>query len=77
MTNNKNTPAFPFTIHNVMGGSTTALGLTKREWFAGVALQGMLPTVKMGSESNIDGMAKVVSGLAFKLADAMLAEGEK
>lgn len=43
-------------------------GLTKREWFAGMALQGMLAS----RTSWYD-----YSKSAYKLADAMIAEGKK
>lgn len=49
-------------------------GLTKREWFAGMALQGILACTKdyNGAEKNRGRIA-----MAYELADAMLAEGNK
>lgn len=53
-------------------------GLTKREWFAGLAMQAMLtnPTTRMRegfTGSHEDGIAQT----AFVIAQAMLKEGEK
>ena len=49
-------------------------GLTKREWFAGMALQGMLAKPLEGErESSFECYAEC----SFRYADAMLAEGEK
>jgi len=63
----KSEPAFPLPC----GGTT---GLTKREWFAGMALQGVLAATKTAvSEGDY-------ANVAFALADAMIAaskEGEK
>lgn len=58
-------PAFPINL-----GIARAYGLTKREWFAGMALQGML----------VNGDGKKTEDLAvwsFGCADAMLKEGAK
>lgn len=65
-------PAFPG--HENSGYS----GMTMREWFAGVALQGMLASpnrkLKNGdTPSDVAGIAET----AFILADAMLAESKK
>ena len=54
-------------------------GLTKREWYAGLAMQGLM--VKMRHENGeIENYVSEETGFAiqaFKLADAMLAESEK
>lgn len=57
-------------MHN---GSTLpgSNGLTKREWYAGLAMQGML------SDNNFDFPAEDIARVAFEMADAMLAEGDK
>lgn len=85
--NTKNQPAFPVEVSvdengNLRGSQTSnfsgfEIGLTKREYFAGKALQGLLsiyddneqnPTVP--NEDNVKYMAK----LAVKAADILLAE---
>lgn len=45
-------------------------GLTKREWFAGMAMQGILAGDRI---SNLETVTKE----SYKQADAMLAESEK
>lgn len=46
-------------------------GLTRRDWLAGLAMQGIRANV--GSVPNSNG----ISELAYKDADAMIAEGKK
>ena len=48
-------------------------GLTKREWFAGMALSGFLANSNI--KTSIDD--SVVSRVAFEFADAMIEEGAK
>ena len=72
---NKDLPAFACVGYDVMGGGYQQDGLTKREYFAAKALQGLLtiydeneqnPTVP--NESNV----KYMANLAVKAADALL-----
>ena len=67
-----NEPAFPFQEISTdpMGYAVaqTNFGLTKREWFAGMALQGLLASGK--------DLASFVSE-AFLYADEMISESEK
>lgn len=81
-------PAFPFEYHNqtskyqlgffqdtavAPGASQQFAGLTVRQWYAGQALAGL-----MGLQTVYDNMAdRDVAKAAYRLADAMLAEGEK
>lgn len=70
---NKDEPAFPvqsFTIQNgeIVWGEP---GLTKREWFAGMALQGLL--ANPGIDSDQEGLPVE----AVQYADALLAALEK
>ena len=49
-------------------------GLTKREWFAGQALNGWLASFESEDGSP---KAKGVAELCFSIADAMIAESQK
>lgn len=60
----KNDPAFP------TSGQYRDLGLTKLEWFAGMALAGLV--VDNPGESK-----ETISRWAFDLAEAMLAEADR
>ena len=61
----KNEPAFPF-----FNDENLYQGITKREYFAAMAMQGMLSYIgSLHYES--------ISERAFTIADAMLAESEK
>jgi hypothetical protein len=46
-------------------------GLTIRDYFAGLAMQGLL------ADSEVDGSANELAAVAFKFADAMLNERAK
>ena len=69
------TPAFPRTYSEAdysaqIGGHN---GMTLRQWYAGMALQGMLSSnVRLGLED----IKKIYAETAFRLADAMIAEGK-
>lgn len=59
-------PAFPFTTADGL----THTGLTKREWFAGMALQGIL--------ANITGAGITdTADFAVQCADALIAQLER
>lgn len=53
------------------GGSTSATGVSVRDYFATAALQGMLSSAPMTDRANVD-KAKWTQG-AYLWADAMLA----
>ncbi len=59
-------PAFP-----VPTSAVPFLGLSKREWFAGMALQGMIAS----GDAN-DNPVGVIAQEAYKLADAMIRAGK-
>ena len=59
-----NDPAFP-------NDSTGDEGLTKREWFAGMALQGILASHPGYVNNEADKMAAA----AFRMADTMIEQG--
>lgn len=54
-------------------------GMTMREWYAGMALQGMLARADFALfiHDDLEMTAKVAAQNAFELADAMLAEARK
>lgn len=60
----KNDPAFPVV------GPQSSRGLTKLEWFAGMAMQVNFNTDHWGSCESL-------AQLSFDIAEAMLAESEK
>lgn len=63
----KDEPAFPYNhLQDMVYG-----GLTKREWMAGMALQGLLPAFKFGWDE------KNLAETALKFADAMIAAAGK
>lgn len=77
-------PAFPEAyFENDPGGIGQGIlyypGLTKREWFAGMALKGLLSNrdyiVQVGKV--YDAPTAVIAEQSFEMADAMLKEGEK
>lgn len=66
-----NEPAFPVDVHNRT--LTTVYGLTKREYFAGLAMQGLLGN----SMLRMDTKPAVLAEESARFADALLAELEK
>lgn len=65
-----NKPAFP--VMGVGDYANYATGLTKREWFAGMALQGFL-----AGNPDIQPAKERAAIMAFEYADSMLAESVK
>lgn len=68
MKNRINEPAFPINI-----GIAKAYGLTKREWFAGMALSGA--TVHAYNQTEND--QAILAKIAFGIADAMIKTGKE
>lgn len=62
-------PAFPIIDQDPQGDRVAFLGLTKREWFAGLILQGMLSSAKL----SVSECAFLVEQ-AIATADALIAE---
>jgi hypothetical protein len=80
MSKPSNTPAFPVTRIDGDGISyNTHSGMTLRDWFAGMALQGILASCPEGMRTNSPTLipAKEWAKAAYYAADAMLAEREK
>ena len=89
MTNNNDAPAFPQRVSTGVCSISdngkmerefqTVGGLTKREWFAGMAMQGILSDNKnihaladaYGSKRNVN---KVLAEASLHYADALLSE---
>jgi len=72
-------PAFPnhYEDRTMKGVRNTVVadGMSLRDWFAGMALQGLLA---MCAGPQISGAtAEVTAKIAFEHADAMIAEGNK
>ena len=55
-------------------GSGVWYGLTKREYFAGLAMQGFVAANPPTTETNPDMVAKITARAAVSFADALLAE---
>jgi len=73
-------PAFPMSHEQKQTG---VWGLTKREWYAGMALQGYLsnptsfgPPVPESDKYNPRLVADVSANFAYMLADAMIRAGK-
>lgn len=68
-------PAFSTEISDVVR-SGRCHGLTKREWFAGMAMQGILTNHNFQEKwLDADSIVMNVKTVAYKLADAMLKAG--
>jgi hypothetical protein len=73
----ENQPAFPSRNEDGAGGFIQHPGMTLRDWFAGKALEGMLPTAHAGTvEGVINNVVPACAKLAYVFADAMLAARE-
>jgi hypothetical protein len=75
-------PAFPRIIRTVLGNEYPQDGLSKREWLAGMALQGLLANAEryenliVGQGEHIDAYLINSAARAVKAADALLASLE-
>lgn len=73
-------PAFPTTpvshgFHPMTGGEGTGAspGMTLRQWYAGLAMQGELAFSQEGAQSWSDDLFPVLVKRCYKLADLMIA----
>ena len=67
--------AYPFLHkHPTTGNTTMSDGMDLRDWFAGQALQGILPDAFQEAPSNYpEGkLADTWSAIAYEIADAMM-----
>ena len=71
MSNHNGEPAFPSTWKDEIGCYHE--GMSLRDWFAGVALQGLAPRYN----AAYGPYAKDIAVAAYILADAMLEQGSK
>lgn len=67
-------PAFP--LNFLPGGQWERAGLTKREWYAGLAMQGIL-AASGNSDGEVQFEDQVVAENAVNMADALLSALEK
>lgn len=84
----ENPPAFPMpAAEHSQGGHFEQYGMSLRDWFAGMALQGSHAVIVEAHKANKDGAKlytaihrgfnSTVAKCAYELADAMLAERAK
>ncbi len=74
---NKDLPAFSCVGYDALGGGYQQDGLTKREYFAAMAMQALLsnPNIKRPEQNaNRKNDLKVFASVAVEYADAVLAE---
>jgi len=64
---------YPFKVYSG-SGATGYTGITRRDWLAGLAMQGMMAEDDV---SGINGWGKAIPVNAYYIADAMIAEGNK
>jgi len=69
--NTKNNLAFPLVCNDLSANKIVEGGLTKFEWFAGMALNGLL-----ADGGRLDSFENVAKS-AFTLAETMIKESEK
>lgn len=71
-TNNDGGPAFPLVSPNTASLCASSQGMSLRDWFAGMAMQGMLgcPHLKIDGSLKID--QDNLARAAYFAADAML-----
>lgn len=70
-----NPQAFPFQ-ESSYGTAQPEYGMTLRDWFAGQALAGGLARAEMHRPATTQDMTKALAGVAYDIADAMLAARE-
>lgn len=66
-------PAFPFVIDDVSKNQYSYCGLTKREYFAGLALQGLMRNAYVYIDGN-ENCVKAIAVSALAHADELLSQ---
>lgn len=75
--------AFPWQWTDEKGSTIINKGLSRRDWFAGLALQGELSAQKHGSPEDwghiyvTEDCYKMLASKAYAIADAMIKESQK
>ena len=83
MTKDNSGPAFPVEGYamdasgSYCGDVVTSEGITKREYIAIEAMQGMLVNAKATDANSIMGLQETIAKLSYQMADAMLKAGEE
>lgn len=72
MSNKNGGSAFPIVESHPTYGTRIESGMSLRDWFAGMALQGNLAGVSGNDDFTVN--AKSMANWCYELADAMLAE---
>jgi hypothetical protein len=70
-------PAFPTTRYYDEEPIGVEEGMTLRDYFAAKAMCGILAAMKTTGDASEQKMAEDISGVAYVVADAMLAERKK
>lgn len=65
-------PAFPMVVVNGFNSVSPEGGMSLRDWFAGMAMQGCIAADASGGISNGN-----ITEFAYKVADAMIAERDE
>lgn len=68
MSKDDSSPAFPVVCHDLSKYQVVEIGMTRRQWLAGLAMQGMID-----SGWNPESDFSLVVASAYAVADAMLA----
>lgn len=76
---NNGGPAFPFPTHdsNGISGQFAHSGMTLRDWFAGMAMQGIFAGLAGEKDADPSGLEVHVARAGYLMADAMLLERDK
>lgn len=73
--------AFPTVSDQHYGDGMTAVtanpGMTLRQWYAGMAMNGFLATMPRATDTEMPHLFEIAALRSFQLADAMIAEGSK
>ena len=82
MSKDDSSPAFPIVCHDLSKYQVVEIGMTRRQWLAGLAMQGLIAswttddTAKF-ADQNDDQRASMFAFHAYKVAGAMLAHERK